>query len=1228
MKRRTFLVTSILLIVAVWSTPDAALAVGPLTVRPDSSVILPAYCALPQLANPAPASFTPWLYRRDNGGLLLGEHEFYEDPASTVDSLSRELITLADQSGVYPEALLFNTALFDPPEGSTGGKPRRLLGGSLWMKSVQLYVNYSNKTVDPSINGKRYFSPTFFLSIDGHAQNSQPIQPVPWSGFSSLFISTSDAEFGCIFQSGLPHGEGACDDLYITGGFAYGLSELDSEAENQMYSALAQRDRLMNRDTTVANGRWQDISENSGCPNGNRIPTSAALGNSSGVVFADFTGDGFDDLYVGKSGDGYLGAQNVLLINDGTGCFDDRSSWVTGELAKATVDLATGDLDLDGDLDIAVANRCRRVGACGAEAADYVLINNLPLSRGFTVVPLSSGFFSDSRSVSVGDLTSKDSLPTYPEIVFGNAGNDGFANVLVFPAGQDHRMEIYYNEAETGGALNNFIENMPSFLNGLQEPANTRPLTVQIRLVDLFSPTTNLPDGWLDMVVVNHRDHLKHATPFAASSQVVILVNQGDQGWLNWPATGNHIQRWTAFGAPWIRTAVHDDFTGNGYLDILEGRGHRFGDAQSELRKNLGSGGPVKKPFDSSGGFIGNKSYESMPGNEHGYGFDFADLANDGYMDALQTSRGYDYLITDIFHPSQGTDHQDFAPGFFGQGAGLTSNKRGLLKPKGMEDGVFADFNEDGFLDAILASQRTPSTNHPSSPQTPDTIVLVNNGSSQFGYDEIASGGGEVEDGRIDLMGRTQHPNIADRVVAGDLDNDGDVDALVKLFQIQSGSVLKPADQACSVPLSQCSFGWRYLRNVAGEAGAGNLWFRDVAFTDLDDATGNYDPIWNQPLGMIRLLDADNNGALDFYSTVGFPKTAAEVNNIPELTDDRIFLNGVGAKPFGVLQDYSAAILPDRCLDVVTDGSNDPQHVSCGSFGLTQGDIDNDGDADVVVTHRAQTGRTNYPWLLVNRLNENGVRAFVDEWSQPRIPIGSFSNVIHTADRDSLGNPTVDMDRAMFPALLDWDGDGDLDMALLVEDDLPRMLRNVGKDSNKDGVINAADTPPPGSFVDVTDTLLTQIKPTTDSQDLIGVDIDGDGDFDLANDPFGDRMTVWRNDLQPSSYRPVVTEIWPRVGSIRGTTLELHGVNLKNVAQVEFRFANQSCLGTNPTTVAGSGATRLQVTIPVSCPVGLAQVRIQRSWQLQGCANVLTSWSQQYFGYFVLKPVGQNGGDG
>lgn len=1159
---------------------------------------IPEACVQPVPVDPAPFTLTPWFYERGSGELVWGHHQHWEDPGSSSFVLARELVQLTDQSGTWPEALVFNTALFDPPEGIDGA-PRRVMSASLDRIGLQLHVNYSQRTIDSSVSADKYFNPTFFLSLDGYAVNTQTIPPVTDFGFSSQLVSATRGAFGCLKRAVPAHTAGNCDDVYVTAGLGYGLGELDPDPGHQALAAEAERDRLMWR--TGAGLPWQEVSQQTACPGGApRIPAAAAAGNSSGVVFADLTGDGWADLYVGRGGASWTGATNVLLVNDGTGCFTDQTAArIPAEPAAATHEIAAADLDLDGDLDLAVANRCARVAPCGAESEDYVLINDG--AGNFALVPLNAGRATDSRSVAIGDLNQDFGpiTPGVPEIVFGNAGSDGFSNQLVWPPGGDHPMEIYVNNVVLGGVLNTFTEVMAPII-GPAEAFVTAPLTRQVLLVDLFGPGSNLPDGWLDLVIVNSRDILKHDSPFGVGGNVWTLVNKAD-----WTVPGPWMQPFNAFPSSWVRAVAAADFTKNGVKDLFQVAGNRFSGVQSETHKGIG-GTPPTPPWDFSGAFINFKSYETHPGNERGYGLDFADLGDDGALDALQTSRGYDYLVRDILHPTLPATHQDFAPGFFGNG--LTRNDRGRLQPQGMEDGEFFDADGDGLLDAVLASQRQPSVSWPPGGHgnaSPDTIVLVQGAPGQFGYDTVGSPFSSVDDARIDLVNRVVHPGLADRVVAGDLDNDADVDAVVKLFDLPS---------APTNPIDTFSFGWRYLENVTG---AGSLWFRDVAPVKMKNAAGNYDPLWNRGLGMTVLADLDNNGALDLFDTVGFGKLPGEVSDV-RLTDDLVFLNGVGGDPVGVLRESSASILPPRCQDVVVEFAGETQHISCGSFGLAQGDVDNDGDADVVITHYSQSGRTNYPWLLVNRLNE-AAGAFVDEF-QTRAPIGAFSDVIHTADQDSQGNPTVDMDRAMFPALADFDGDGDVDLIYQVVDDLPRVLLNAGRDSNGDGVIDGADTPPPGTFTDATPAVLTAFKPTTDSQDLVAVDLDGDGDYDLVNDPFNDMVTPWRNDLQPPGLEPVVTQIWPRVGWLRGLSVRLHGVNLSRVSKVEFRFAGGTCTQTAVTPVPGSGGTRLDVVIPASCPVGLAQVRVERTIPVADCPSPLKVWQKRYFGYFVLLP--------
>jgi hypothetical protein len=136
-------------------------------------------------------------------------------------------------------------------------------------------------------------------------------------------------------------------------------------------------------------------------------------------------------------------------------------------------------------------------------------------------------------------------------------------------------------------------------------------------------------------------------------------------------------------------------------------------------------------------------------------------------------------------------------------------------------------------------------------------------------------------DKRIDLNGRTSltRPGLADRAVAGDLDNDGDVDAIVHLFPLvdlipgsnpatyRTPLITNLAGYAGSI--AQHSSGWRYLENITTGPNPPGYWFRDVAPTRMVDQPvgGTFSALWNRGRGMDVLADFDNNGALDLYTT-------------------------------------------------------------------------------------------------------------------------------------------------------------------------------------------------------------------------------------------------------------------------------------------------------------------------------------------------------------------------
>ena len=1215
----------------------------------------------PVQLDPAPnAAFMPVFYK--DGRMAMDRHRFLEDPGNSVFALTYDFVALDAahaQTTANPDILVLNYANFEPPEG-VAAPTRRLCLDSIQRKGLQLYVNYANAIVDPSDpQQRRYKDGTFFLSLDPWVTGSsgfQTVIPTPDLGFSGETISATRAALGEINLLAPAPGEPAPiptggqmptvrPAIYITASIGYALTDLDPL--DQGIAPLAARDRLMVYDPSQ--GKW--INENW------RVPASAKEGNSSGVAFADFNGDGHMDLYVGLQGDNYVGAPNVLCIYDpATGYFVDQTATrvVNGEYAGATNDVAAADIDQDGDLDIVVGNRMIRGGPAGPESHDYYLLNDG--SGNFTrqMLPLVA---SDTRSVAVANLdepTTGTPL-TAMEIIFGNAGSEGYESSWQIPAANDHSMQIFrsmtalpalaYQDRTNGGAIG---------MSPDTEKFATTPLTHQIVAKDVFrgagsSGPTWEPDGWVDIVCVNMREHLKNEVQAPVSgtvsrppNNVAFLVNHGAA---TIPAGNWRFSLAVAVPTYWGRTIAFGDFLSSashpgGDLDIFVGSGNRWSGHLPTLYWNTGATTvPGRPPF----GFL-DLSYDILPGTEHGYGFDFADYNGDGYLDAIQTSRGYDFLTNGVHAPPQGhvNWHLDFTEPMSLQ---QTTNFRGRKNPAGMEDGVFADFDQDGDLDLILCSQRFASSSTPGNysmqaSQSADTIVLEQTPTG-FRHETVitpttngtSAGAPILVDRKIDLNNRDgdQQPGIADRVVAADLDGDDDIDAIVHLFSIGSAPT-KPVTAANGFPLpkGRYSYGFRYLENVRSTSTTGH-WFKDVAPRSMKNAAGAYDAKWNRGLGYDVLGDFDNNGYLDLYTTHGRATYAAngpsgstspEVMDIAQL-DDLLFMNAVGGASPGTLVEQSALYLPPRAVDEVN-GDFDPTHDSAGSMCVAQGDIDNDGDADVVVTHHEGNSRTTLPWLLVNRLNETAAK-FVDEF-EARMVWSTLNPTIHTDPASftdysqnpplsmmvypSLQHPGVHLDSSESCTLLDWDGDGDLDLVFSVAADLPRFWRNRGADTNGDGRIDAADASPLGTFEDVTDTILLAQKHLPNAADMQAIDVDGDGDLDFATDSFDDLICIWRNE-QTLGVRPRLGEIWPRVGRKQGGTITLHGANLDQVDQIEYRFAGQAPIVLGATSLS---ATRAQATLPTGPNArGLAQVRVRRM------VNGTPYWSRQYQSYFVIQ---------
>ena len=141
------------------------------------------------------------------------------------------------------------------------------------------------------------------------------------------------------------------------------------------------------------------------------------VGGTASLAFGDVDGDGDLDLVLGS----YLspvGAQNRLLINDGTGAFTEQTGARLPMRQDPTTSIAFGDFDGDGDLDLVEGNG----GSYGSGGwRNRLLVNDG--SGVFTDVTTSQmpNVTDMTSALAVGDVDGDGDL----DLVFGNGYYDG-----------------------------------------------------------------------------------------------------------------------------------------------------------------------------------------------------------------------------------------------------------------------------------------------------------------------------------------------------------------------------------------------------------------------------------------------------------------------------------------------------------------------------------------------------------------------------------------------------------------------------------------------------------------------------------------------------------------------------------------------------------------------------------------------------------------------------------
>ncbi|MEW5870357.1 MAG: FG-GAP-like repeat-containing protein [Chloroflexota bacterium] len=730
--------------------------------------------------------------------------------------------------------------------------------------------------------------------------------------------------------------------------------------------------------------------------------------NSKGIAWGDVDGDGDLDLAAANGCDPNMNncLSNQLYLNDGHGNLTD-SGWTPDAQNSYTV--VWGDVDGDGDLDLAVGNYAKR--------------NQLYLNDGGNLID--SGWAPDPCDTSV--------------VAWGDVDGDGDLDLAV---GNDSESnQLYRNE---GG---NLVE------DSSWAPPGQATATLAWGDVDR--------DGDLDLVVGN----------FMNPNHI----------YLNQNGTLSSNPAWTADTPAATYSVAWGDIDGDGDLDLAVGNvGSRnqlyinktFGMALSDWQPDT-----VYTESIDWGDIDGDYDLDLIVGND---GYPNQIYRNDGSngMTLLPWVPAPNYTKDVAWGDVDGDGDLDLAIGNFDQPNQLYLNQSGILQNTPVWTAAvgyltysvaWGDADGDGDLDLAVGNHAQPNQlylndgygNLILSPWTPipcNTKSVTWGDVDGDGDLDLAVGNFEQSNqlylndgsGGLTLSPWAPVTNSTYSVAWGDVDGDTDLDLAVGNYGQPNQVYLN--NGSGGLTLSSWTPGSRYTYSVA--------WGDVDQDTDLDLAVGNY----GQPN---QVYLNNGSGSLTLSSWTPLPNDTKSVawkdlngDGFPELTmgnsgaPNQIYLNALGA------------------LQNTPLWSSNPEHLSLST---AWGDADGDGDLDLAVGN----------YLSPNQLYLNmGGRLVFSGW----VPYPSTTKSIAWGDAD---------------------GDGDLDLAVgnyfdLASNPQPNQLYL------NDGHGNLSLSP------------WSPVPNGTAS--LAWGDVDGDGDLDLAVGNYGALNQLYLNDgsggLTLSSWLP------------------------------------------------------------------------------------------------------------
>ncbi len=672
------------------------------------------------------------------------------------------------------------------------------------------------------------------------------------------------------------------------------------------------------------------------------------------ALFADMNADNDLDLVGAVTGGSLFGTG--VAFNFGNGVFNG----ITRELRGAATDVATGDFNGDGRPDTVTVQAGSEFALVRFNLGDGVLglANEITVGSGFSgKAVLAFDIDGDGDT----DIIAADGSTSFVHVLLNSgsgevftsaaysaaAAGSGFADLAFGDVNQDGNLDIAASESSTSsglvflsdgsGALAQPVQfSMGSGAQGIiladldgdgrldLATADPNDSTVSIRLGvpggDLFSnsrETFNVGSQprYLASGDIDNDSDLDIAVTDSNSTEIKVLRNASSAGSLSFPDIRgfetNNVSDGVASG----------DIDGDGFDDIIAGL--NGGERTGVLR----------------GGADGVRAVEVYSINPIMHPA-LADFDNDGDLDVAGSSTSSGLVLN--LNYGQNLTH---APRFT-----ISGQNQVLALATG-------DFNGDGLPD-LVSSQNSQST----------VTIQLNLGSGVFGppVTTVTVGNGA---------------NTSYGLEVADIDGDGDIDILATEFDSNTLYVLRNAGTGQVFTVTNVSDGTNngFGRLVAVDLNDdGNL---DVVTSEFDgsrvavflgDGTGafaqpQYFSAGNGVFG-VAVADLDGDGRLDVAATNFNDDSITVFRGVSSgILDSGQTFNTGGNSPVDIValdldgdgkRDLVAAEANGQQLVVFTNTStsgsislSSPAYVRLGfsAFSLRAGDLDNDGDLDMVI---------------------------------------------------------------------------------------------------------------------------------------------------------------------------------------------------------------------------------------------------------------------------------------